>query len=83
MGFRFEKRIRLVKGLTLNLSKTGVSLTVGIPGASVNLGKDGLTGNAGLPGTGLSYREKLSGRPWWRILLLLTVIAVMGFFLWR
>ena len=83
MGFRFEKRIRLFPGLTLNLSKTGVSLTVGIPGASVNIGKNGITGNAGLPGTGMSYREKLSGRPWWQILLLLTVIAVVGFFLWH
>lgn len=83
MGFRFEKRIHLFKGLTINLSKSGVSLTVGIPGASVNLGKGGFAGNAGLPGTGLSYREKLLGRPGWRILLFLAVIAIMGFFLWH
>ncbi len=56
MGFRFQKRIRIFKGLTLNLSKSGTSWTVGGPGASVNL-KDGkATGIVGIPGTGLSYR---------------------------
>jgi hypothetical protein len=29
MGFRFQKRIRIFKGLTLNLSKSGTSWTVG------------------------------------------------------
>jgi hypothetical protein len=59
MGFRFQKRIRIFKGLTLNLSKSGTSWTVGGRGASVNL-KDGkATGTVGIPGTGLSYRERL------------------------
>jgi hypothetical protein len=59
MGFRFQKRIRIFKALTLNLSKSGTSWTVGGPGASVNL-KDGkATGYVGIPGTGLSYRERL------------------------
>lgn len=59
MGFRFQKRIRIFKGLTLNLSKSGSSWTVGRPGASVNLRGDKVTGNVGIPGTGLSYRESL------------------------
>ena len=59
MGFRFQKRIRIFKGLTLNLSKGGTYWTVGGRGASVNL-KDGkATGTVGIPGTGLSYRERL------------------------
>jgi hypothetical protein len=29
MGFRFQKRIRIFKGLTLNLSKSGIFWTVG------------------------------------------------------
>ena len=29
MGFRFQKRIRIFKGLTFNLSKSGSSWTVG------------------------------------------------------
>ncbi len=60
MGFRFQKRIRLFKGLTFNLSKTGTSWTIGGRGASVNI-KDGkATGNVGIPGTGLSYRSRLT-----------------------
>lgn len=59
MGFRFQKRIRIFKGLTLNLSKSGSSWTVGRPGASVNLRDDKVTGNVGIPGTGLSYRQSL------------------------
>jgi hypothetical protein len=33
MGFRFQKRIRIFKGLTLNSNKSGTSWTVGGPGA--------------------------------------------------
>ena len=63
MGFRFQKRISLLPGIRLNLSKSGASLTVGKTGLSLNLGKDGATGNVGIPGTGLSYREKIAGNP--------------------
>lgn len=62
MGFRFQKRIRFIKGLTLNLSKSGTSWTLGGRGASVNLKSGKATGNVGIPGTGLSYRAPL-GRP--------------------
>ena len=60
MSFRFQKRIRLFKGLTLNLSKTGASWTIGGRGASVNLRDGKATGNVGIPGTGLSYRRRLT-----------------------
>lgn len=61
MGLRFTQRIRLFKGLTLNLSKSGTSWTVGGPGASVNIRGRKVTGTVGVPGTGLSYRQTLSG----------------------
>ena len=60
MGFRFQKRIRIFKGLTLNLSKSGSSWTFGRPGALVNTKDDKVTGNVGIPGTGLSYRQSLN-----------------------
>ena len=60
MGFRFQKRIRIFKGLTLNLSKSGTSWTVGGPGAAVNLRGKKVTGTVGAPGTGLSYRQDLT-----------------------
>lgn len=59
MAIRFRKRIRLLPGVTLNLSKSGVSTTVGPRGASVNIGKRGTYLNTGLPGTGLYSRERL------------------------
>lgn len=62
MGFRFQKRIRIFKGLTLNLSKSGTSWTVGRRGASVNFKGDKVTGTVGIPGTGLSYRESVDTR---------------------
>lgn len=58
---RFGKRIRICKGLSLNLSKSGASLTAGRKGASVNIGTRGTFINAGIPGTGLSTRKKIGG----------------------
>jgi hypothetical protein len=62
MAFHFQKRIRLFKGLTLNLSKTGTTWTIGGSGASINLRDGKANGNVGIPGTGLSYRGKLMDR---------------------
>jgi hypothetical protein len=59
MGFRFQKRIRIFKELTLNLSKSGTSWTLRNRGASVNFKEGKATGNVGIPVTGLSYRERL------------------------
>ena len=92
MGYRFQKRIRIFKGLTLNLSKSGTSWTVGGLGASVNV-KDGkATGTVGIPGTFLSYRERLDnngsgssgdggGLGW--VVWLLIVIVLLGVFFGR
>lgn len=62
MGWRFQKRIRILPGFTLNLSKSTTSLTVGRKGASINLGPRGNHLNAGLPGTGLSTRHRLGAK---------------------
>ncbi len=90
MGFRFQKRVRIFKGLTLNLSKSGTSWTVGRPGASVNVRGDKLTGTVGAPGTGLSYLQTLvdgsagsggghmGGRAW-RWVLWAALLAFLGY----
>ena len=62
MGLSFQKRIRLFRGLTLNLSKSGTSWTVAGRGASVNVRDDKVTGNAGIPGAGISYRKRLDAQ---------------------
>lgn len=60
MGFRFRKRIKIAPGVYINLSKSGVSTTLGKSSASVNISKKGTRGTVGLPGTGLSYSSQLS-----------------------
>jgi Protein of unknown function (DUF4236) len=60
MNWRFQKRIKLVPGVRLNLSKGGVSARVGIRGAGVTWGKSGITASGGLPGTGFSVSHKLA-----------------------
>jgi hypothetical protein len=59
MGFRFQKRIKLLPGIRLNLSKSGISWTIGPRGSSIGVGKRGTFANIGLPGTGLSFRERI------------------------
>ena len=60
MGFRFRKSIKLFPGIRLNLSKSGVSASIGRPGATVNISERGTRGTVGIPGTGMSYSEQLS-----------------------
>ena len=55
MPFRFRKSFKIAKGLKINLSKSGISTTIGGRGASVNISKRGTRTTVGLPGTGLSY----------------------------
>jgi hypothetical protein len=59
MAFRFQKRIKILPSLRLNVSKTGISWTVGTRGASVTSRDGNLTGNVGLPGTEVSYRKRI------------------------
>jgi hypothetical protein len=77
MGFRFQKRLSILPGVRVNLSKGGVSTSLGPRGADVNIGRDGVTTNAGIPGTGLSYRSKMGGHG--GKLGILAVIAGLGF----
>jgi hypothetical protein len=77
MGFRFQKRLNILPGVRINLSKGGVSTSLGPRGADVNIGRNGVTTNAGIPGTGLSYRSKLGGHG--SKVGIFAVIAGLGF----
>jgi hypothetical protein len=55
MGWRFYKRVHLFPGLSVNVSRSGPSLTVGVRGAHVTVGRTGVTRTVGLPGTGIYY----------------------------
>lgn len=58
--FRFRKSFSVLPGIKINLSKTGVSTSLGGHGATVNIGKNGPNATIGIPGTGLSYRTPVS-----------------------
>jgi hypothetical protein len=55
MGWRFQRRKKLLPGVTLNLGRRGASVSVGPRGARVTAGRRGLTATVSLLGTGLAY----------------------------
>ncbi len=55
MAFRFWRRIKIAPGVTLNLSKSGGSLSFGPRGAKFTIGPRGKRATVGIPGTGLFY----------------------------
>ncbi|CEJ88449.1 conserved hypothetical protein [Hyphomicrobium sp. GJ21] len=73
--FRFRKTFSILPGVRVNLSKTGVSSSIGGHGATVNVGKNGPMVTLGIPGTGLSYRTPVGLA---LVLILLAVAAVAG-----
>jgi hypothetical protein len=63
VGFRFRKSFKIAPGVRLNLSKSGVSTSIGGRGATLNVGgKRGARATVGIPGTGISYSEHLERR---------------------
>src|ERR1039458_10352081 len=58
MGLRFQRRIKVLPGLRINLSKSGVGFSVGGRGAHIGITARGQRYTSiGMPGTGLSWRE--------------------------
>lgn len=55
MGWRFRRSVKLLPGVRLNFSKSGISTSVGGRGATVNFGPKGTRSTLGLPGSGISY----------------------------
>ena len=88
MAFRFRRRVKLLPGVALNLSKSGISTSIGGKGATLNISKKGTRATVGLPGTGLSYQTKRQafddqaspaggGTAVWEILAALAAIIVL------
>lgn len=62
MGFRFQRRVNLGAGFRLNLSKSGIGFSWGIPGLRIGRNARGRrTASVGVPGTGVSYRTESRG----------------------
>ena len=53
---KFRKRLRLAKGVYLNVSQDAIGASLSVPGLNLTSGKDGSYLHLGLPGTGL-YRK--------------------------
>ena len=58
MGFRFYRRVHIFPGLTVNVSRSGPSLSVGVRGAHVTVGRRGVTRTVGIPETGIYYTSR-------------------------
>jgi len=50
MPFRFWRRLKVARGVSLNLSKGGVSVSIGPRGAKMTLGSRGARATVGIPG---------------------------------
>jgi len=60
LGFRFSRSIKILPGVRLNFSGSGISTSIGPKGATINIGKRGTRATVGLPGSGLSYSTLLN-----------------------
>jgi hypothetical protein len=76
MPLRFQRRIRIAPGISLNLNKNSVSTSFGQRGAHITVGPKGKRSTIGLPGTGLSYTSYKRGKP--GIFLAVVIVIVIG-----
>jgi hypothetical protein len=58
MGLRFYRRVKILPGLSVNVSKSGPSLSVGVRGAHVTFSRRGVTRTVGIPGTGIYWTDR-------------------------
>lgn len=54
--------MKLIPGMRLNLSKSGISVSGGVRGARGSLTKRGTYATFGIPGTGMYWTEKIGGK---------------------
>lgn len=57
MPIRFHRQFTLFPGVKVNVSKTGMSITIGGKGFHLNFSKRGVMQTTNLPGKGLSHRS--------------------------
>lgn len=69
----FRKTIKILPWVTLNLNKSGMSVSIGPRGAKLNISKKGAYFNTNIPGTGIYNKTKVGTALLWG---LGTIIAV-------
>jgi hypothetical protein len=82
MRLRFTRRLSLILGLRVNLSKGGASLSIGHRGAWYTVGWNGGRATVGLSGTGLFWTERVPPAPpphdGHRLTFIVVVVLVVG-----
>lgn len=61
MAWNFRRRKKIAPGVYINMSKKGISTTVGPKGASITFGPNGTYMNTSIPGTGMYNRRRIGG----------------------
>ena len=56
---RLRRSIRIAPGVRINLSRSGMSTTLGGRGTSLNIGRKGTRATMGIPGSGLSFSQRV------------------------
>lgn len=59
MPVRFRRSFKIFPGVKVNVSKGGISFSVGKRGATLNFSKRGVRQTVGIPGSGLSHSSYL------------------------
>ena len=59
MPIRFRRSFKILPGVKINVSKGGISSSIGFRGFHINIGKHGIRQTIGLPGSGLSESSYL------------------------
>ncbi|MHA6727105.1 DUF4236 domain-containing protein [Chryseobacterium sp. A301] len=62
MAWNYRKRIKIIPGVNLNFSTSGISTSIGIRGANMTFGKKGTYLSTSIPGTGLYQRRRFANR---------------------
>lgn len=60
MAWNYRRRIKVIPGVYLNFSKSGISTSVGVKGASITFSKSGTYLNQSIPFLGIYNRQKIS-----------------------
>jgi hypothetical protein len=74
----FRKTIKILPWVTLNLNKSGMSVSIGPRGAKLNISKKGAYFNTSIPGTGIYNKTKVGAALLWGIGTLI-VVGLLGY----
>ena len=75
MPVRFQRRIRISSGVSLNLNKRSISASIGRRGAHFTVGSKGRSTTVGLPRTGLYYTTYNNAKP--GIVFILVIVGII------